>query len=67
MIWGIIFDVVLWIAAVVLLICAAVQQSIALLILGLLCALVAVVLTCILTGEGHTASSLLDDIIDSID
>jgi hypothetical protein len=66
MLLGIIFDVILWIAAITLFILSATTPSFMFFILGLLCLLLAVVLLCIMTGSG-SGSSLIDDVFDFID
>jgi hypothetical protein len=66
MIWGIIFDVILWIAAVTLLILSYTTPSFMFFLLGVLCLLLAIVLLCILTGSG-SGSSLIDDAFDFLD
>lgn len=67
MIWGIIFDVILYIATAVLFITGIAQANILLIVLGWICLLLAIVLTCILTGWGEQASSLIDDAFDILD
>jgi hypothetical protein len=70
MIWGIIFDVLLWVATVVLLILSYTTPSFTLFLLGALCFLLAIILLCILVGGesgGSSGVSFLDDVFDSID
>jgi hypothetical protein len=67
MIWGIVFDVILWIATAILFTVGITTGNIMLILLGWLCLLLAIVLLCILTGWGEKASSLVDDAFDILD
>jgi membrane-bound ClpP family serine protease len=59
---AIFFDVILWIAAIVLFILAAITPSFVYLISGLICLVLAIVLLCILVGGNASSGfSLLDD------
>ena len=66
MIWGIIFDVILWIAAITLFILSYTTPSFIFFILGLACVLMAIILLCIMIGSG-SGTSLLDDAFDILD
>lgn len=67
MIWGIIFDVILWIAAITLFILSYTTPSFMFFLLGLGCVLMAIILLCIMVGSGESGTSLLDDAFDILD
>lgn len=65
--WAIFADVLLWIAAIVLFILAAITPSFVYFIIGLVCLVLAIVLLCIMTGSGSGTVGFTDNLFDVFD